>query len=56
MVADTISPSSVSVFGGKISITGSGFPITWPNKHFNALSLVSDGMNMILDIESTSSD
>lgn len=49
---NTPNPSSFSVFGAKLRITGSGFPSTWPNKYYNKISLITGTNSLPLDIES----
>lgn len=43
--------------GGKVTFTGTGFPETWPNKHYNRLAFVKSAFamgsrNLPLTIES----
>lgn len=48
----TASGSSYSANGAQVKITGSGFPSTWPNKHYNKISLVTGVKSLPLDIVS----
>lgn len=43
---NSVSVSGLSTFGGNIRILGSGFPETWPNQHYNRMSLRTSGRNV----------
>lgn len=47
---NSVSPGQLSVNGGRVTISGSGFPETWPNKYYNKMSLVTGGNNVALSI------
>lgn len=44
--------SMLSTNGGKIKITGTGFPETWPNSYYNRLAFATGTRNLPLSIES----
>ena len=46
--------SSLSTNGGVAKITGTGFPSTWPNKHYNRLAFSTGVLNLPLNIISMS--
>lgn len=49
---NTPNPSSFSVFGSKLRITGSGFPSAWPNKYYNKIALITGKISLPLDVVS----
>lgn len=51
---DSVSVSGLSIFGGNIKILGSGFPSSWPNKHYNRMSLRTSGNNIPIKVVSMS--
>lgn len=52
MNIDGQAASSLSVNGGIAKITGTGFPSTWPNKHYNRLAFSTGTLNLPLKIVS----
>lgn len=51
---DSVSVSGLSIFGGNIKILGSGFPSSWPNQHYNRMSLRTSGNNIPIKVVSMS--
>ena len=49
---NALTPTQYSINGGKVTLTGTGFPETWPNKHYNRLAFAIGSRNLPLTIES----
>lgn len=49
-----VSANSISTNGAIVKITGTGFPASWPNKHYNRMALAVNTTNLGLDIVSIS--
>ena len=54
MNLNNVTPSKISVNGGRITINGVGLPETWPNSYYNEMSLSTNGKNIVLNIVSIS--